>query len=241
MDPVSASPARVARVNGPLVEVTGLTGVAMSDIVELGEHLLPGEAVAIRADVTTVQAYEYTGGLAPGQPARSRGEPLSARLGPHLLGGRGRDGIRPALRRGERDGLVRGGPGLAQDCGCCAPGLFGDAVGLGPGLAQQVRADRSERRGLGRAGHGGITASRTSRRDCGASPSQAAARGVSTRTAMSAGSESHAARASSGLPAGSTTAPARAKPAVRTASPMTAARAMAAHAFPIKMIPMIRP
>ena len=37
--------------------------------------------------MTTVQAYEYTGGLAPGDPARSLGVPLSARLGPHLLGG----------------------------------------------------------------------------------------------------------------------------------------------------------
>ncbi|HYB45949.1 MAG TPA: V-type ATP synthase subunit A, partial [Streptosporangiaceae bacterium] len=61
--------------------------VAMYDIIELGQHLLSGEAVAIRGDVTTVQAYEYTGGLAPGDPARSRGEPLSAQLGPHLLGG----------------------------------------------------------------------------------------------------------------------------------------------------------
>jgi V/A-type H+/Na+-transporting ATPase subunit A len=87
MDAVNPGPARVVRVNGPLVEVTGLTGTAMYDIVELGEHLLPGEAVAISGDVTTVQAYEYTGGLAPGQPVRSRGEPLSARLGPHLLGG----------------------------------------------------------------------------------------------------------------------------------------------------------
>jgi len=87
MDTMSAGSARVVRVNGPLVEVTGLTGVAMYDIIELGEHLLPGEAVAIRGDLTTVQAYEYTGGLAPGHPARSRGEPLSARLGPHLLGG----------------------------------------------------------------------------------------------------------------------------------------------------------
>ena len=87
MDTVSDGSARVARVNGPLVEVTGLTGVAMYDIIELGVHQLPGEAVAIRGDVTTVQAYEYTGGLAPGHPARSRGEPLSARLGPHLLGG----------------------------------------------------------------------------------------------------------------------------------------------------------
>ena len=87
MDTVSDGAARVARVNGPLVEVTGLTEVAMYDIIELGVHQLPGEAVAIRGDVTTVQAYEYTGGLAPGHLARSRGEPLSARLGPHLLGG----------------------------------------------------------------------------------------------------------------------------------------------------------
>ena len=79
--------ARVTRVNGPLVEVTGLADVAMYDIIELGPRRLAGEAVAIRGDVTTVQAYEYTGGLAPGDPARSLGEPLSARLGPHLLGG----------------------------------------------------------------------------------------------------------------------------------------------------------
>jgi V/A-type H+/Na+-transporting ATPase subunit A len=85
--PGSAVLGRVIRVNGPLVEVTGLPEVAMSDIVELGPRRLPGETVAIRGEVTTVQAYEYTGGLAPGDPARSLGEPLSARLGPHLLGG----------------------------------------------------------------------------------------------------------------------------------------------------------
>ena len=61
--------ARVARVNGPLIEVEGLAGATMSDVVELGERRLPGEVVAIRGDVTTVQAYEYTGGLAPGEPA----------------------------------------------------------------------------------------------------------------------------------------------------------------------------
>ena len=59
----------------------------MSDIVELGADLLPGEVVAIRGDVVTVQAYEYTGGLAPAIRPAPRGEPLSARLGPHLLGG----------------------------------------------------------------------------------------------------------------------------------------------------------
>ena len=77
---------RVTRVNGPLVEAEGLPRIAMYDIVELGEERLPGEAVAIRGDLVTIQAYEYTGGLAPGAPARGVGEPLSARLGPHLLG-----------------------------------------------------------------------------------------------------------------------------------------------------------
>ncbi|HTR92296.1 MAG TPA: V-type ATP synthase subunit A [Trebonia sp.] len=84
---MTAGTARIARVNGPLVEVTGLQQAAMSDLVELGDRRLPGEVVAIRGDVTTVQAYDYTGGLSPGQPAWSRAEPLSALLGPHLLGG----------------------------------------------------------------------------------------------------------------------------------------------------------
>ncbi|HEY2553595.1 MAG TPA: hypothetical protein VGI64_23805, partial [Streptosporangiaceae bacterium] len=84
---MTAHEARVTRVNGPLVEVTGLDQVAMSDVIELGEHRLQGEAVTVRGDLTTVQAYDYTGGLAPGHTARSRAEPLSALLGPHLLGG----------------------------------------------------------------------------------------------------------------------------------------------------------
>lgn len=84
---MDAMTGRVVRVNGPLVETEGLGTVAMYDIVELGAARLPGEVVAIRGEVATVQAYEYTGGLGPGAPARCLGEPLSARLGPHLLGG----------------------------------------------------------------------------------------------------------------------------------------------------------
>ncbi|WP_067891556.1 V-type ATP synthase subunit A [Actinomadura chibensis] len=77
----------VIRVSGPLVEVTGAVGAAMGDVVEVGGHLLPGEIVALDGDVATVQAYEYTGGLAPGAPGRTTGRALSAPLGPHLLGG----------------------------------------------------------------------------------------------------------------------------------------------------------
>ena len=49
---------QVVRVNGPLVEVTGLAGVAMFDVIDVGRDHIPGEVVAIRHDVATVQAYE---------------------------------------------------------------------------------------------------------------------------------------------------------------------------------------
>lgn len=84
MGPVTA---RVVRVDGPLVDVEGLAGVAMSEVVELGPTKLAAEVVAVRDARVTTQAYEYTGGLRPGDPVTRRGEPLSARLGPGLLGG----------------------------------------------------------------------------------------------------------------------------------------------------------
>ncbi|WP_107439992.1 V-type ATP synthase subunit A [Streptomyces sp. 142MFCol3.1] len=77
----------VVRVAGPLVEIVCPATVAMHDLVMLGEARLPGEVVAIRGDSAVVQAYEYTGGLAPGHPAEPHGRPLSVRLAPDLLGG----------------------------------------------------------------------------------------------------------------------------------------------------------
>ncbi|MFI1332711.1 V-type ATP synthase subunit A [Streptomyces sp. NPDC020845] len=78
---------RILRVAGPLVELEYVGGTAMYDLVSLGEARLPGEVVAISGDVVTAQSYEYTGGLAPGDTARPQGAPLSASLGPGLLGG----------------------------------------------------------------------------------------------------------------------------------------------------------
>lgn len=77
---------RVVRVNGPLVEVEGLAGVAALDIVEVGDGRLPAEVVAIHEGSLTAEAFEYTGGLRVGDPVAGRGQPLSARLGPSLLG-----------------------------------------------------------------------------------------------------------------------------------------------------------
>ena len=78
---------RIRGVNGPVVEVDGFAGVGMLELVEVGEQRLPGEVIALDGDRATVQVYEYTGGLRPGAPARASGAPLSAELGPGLLGG----------------------------------------------------------------------------------------------------------------------------------------------------------
>lgn len=76
----------VVRVAGPLVEVEDLPGLAVAELVELGPARLPAEVVSIQGAVATLQAYEYTGGLRPGDPAHRKAAPLSATLGPHLLG-----------------------------------------------------------------------------------------------------------------------------------------------------------
>jgi len=95
--PAHPEPGLITRVSGPLVEVEGLSGVAMSELVSLGPKHLPGEIVSIAQGIATIQAYEYTGGLAPGHPAEALGEPLSAVLGPSLLGG-AFDGLLRPLR-----------------------------------------------------------------------------------------------------------------------------------------------
>jgi V/A-type H+-transporting ATPase subunit A len=68
------------------VETDLLPGLAMSELLEIGHHALPAEVVALRGDVATAQAYEYTGSVAVGDPVRALGRPLSARLGPGLTG-----------------------------------------------------------------------------------------------------------------------------------------------------------
>ncbi len=82
-----AGQGRVVRVNGPLVEVEGLAAAAVAEVVEVGPQHLPGEVVASGEGRVTAQVYEYTGGLRVGDPVVGRGRPLSARLGPGLLGG----------------------------------------------------------------------------------------------------------------------------------------------------------
>ena len=76
----------VTRVNGPVVEVAGIEA-SMRDFVEVGPLRLPGEVIALGSNSATVQVYEYTGGLQPGDPVSPTGLQLAAQLGPGLLGG----------------------------------------------------------------------------------------------------------------------------------------------------------
>ena len=134
--------ARVVRVNGPLVEVEGLTEVAMSEVVELGPHGLRSEVVALAGQITTLQAYEYTGGLGPGAEVVATGEPLSAPLGPGLLGGIFDGLLRPLagagtwLTPGGRDGpdprRWTFGPEVASGDEVVGGQVLGSIHGAGP-------------------------------------------------------------------------------------------------------------
>ncbi|MGZ4307305.1 MAG: V-type ATP synthase subunit A, partial [Solirubrobacteraceae bacterium] len=81
------SPRTVVRVSGPVVEVEGMGDARLLDLVELGPRRLVGEVISLRGELAVAQAHEYTGGLAPGAPAWLGSGPLSADLGPGLLGG----------------------------------------------------------------------------------------------------------------------------------------------------------
>jgi V/A-type H+-transporting ATPase subunit A len=59
----------------------------MLELVEVGEDRLPGEVIALARGTATIQVYEYTGGLRPGEPVQTSGGPLTAELGPGLVGG----------------------------------------------------------------------------------------------------------------------------------------------------------
>jgi V/A-type H+/Na+-transporting ATPase subunit A len=78
-------PAVVARVSGPVVLVDGLAGAKMYDVVRVGSLGLVGEIIRLVGGTATVQVYEDTTGIRPGDPVESTGQALSVELGPGLL------------------------------------------------------------------------------------------------------------------------------------------------------------
>jgi V/A-type H+/Na+-transporting ATPase subunit A len=65
----------ITRVNGPVVEVETEAGLAMRELVAVGPQRLPGEVIALEGPGATVQVYEYTGGLRPGDEVIATGGP----------------------------------------------------------------------------------------------------------------------------------------------------------------------
>lgn len=76
---------KIYGINGPVVTIKGKTDLEMMEMVFVGNARLVGEVIGINNDFTTIQVYEETGGLRPGEPIFSTGSPMCATLGPGLL------------------------------------------------------------------------------------------------------------------------------------------------------------
>lgn len=75
----------IVKVAGPLVVAKGLQGAKMFDTVLVGEAELVGEIIELKGDTASIQVYEDTTGIGPGEKVISLGTPLSVELGPGLL------------------------------------------------------------------------------------------------------------------------------------------------------------
>ncbi|MHB1314440.1 MAG: V-type ATP synthase subunit A [Christensenellales bacterium] len=77
----------IIKVAGPLIVAEGMADVQMYDVVRVSEQRLIGEVIELRGDRASIQVYEETAGLGPGEPVYMTGEPLSVELAPGLIEG----------------------------------------------------------------------------------------------------------------------------------------------------------
>jgi V/A-type H+-transporting ATPase subunit A len=75
----------IVKVSGPLVIAEGMKDANMFDVVRVSKHKLIGEIIEMHDDRASIQVYEETAGLGPGEPVVSTGAPLSVELGPGLI------------------------------------------------------------------------------------------------------------------------------------------------------------
>ncbi len=75
----------IVKVSGPLVEAVGMDLVRMYDVVYVGKERLVGEVIRLYQDRASIQVYEDTSGIGPGDPVFPSGGPLMVELGPGLL------------------------------------------------------------------------------------------------------------------------------------------------------------
>jgi len=114
-----SSKGTIVKVAGPLVIAEGMRDANMFDVVRVAQSRLIGEIIEIRGDRASIQVYEETSGLGPGEPVESTSVPMSVELGPGLIASI-YDGIqRPldAIRDLTGDRLIRGAevPSLSRE------------------------------------------------------------------------------------------------------------------------------
>lgn len=107
-------------INGPVVTIKGKTDLSMMEMVYVGDNRLVGEVIRMDSEATTIQVYEETSGLAPGQEVFATGGPLCVTLGPGILSNI-YDGIQRPLPALEKES----GPFITR--GCNVPSLAAEA------------------------------------------------------------------------------------------------------------------
>ncbi len=98
------------KISGPVVVADGMTGSGINEIVKIGKQQLIGEIIALKGDEASIQVYEETSGLRPGEKVVSTGSALSVEIGPGLLGAVYDGTQRPLekIRHKAGDFIVRG-------------------------------------------------------------------------------------------------------------------------------------
>ncbi len=77
---------KIIKISGPLVVAEGMKNANMFDVVRVSNSRLIGEIIEMHGDKASIQVYEETSGLKPGEPVETTNEPLSVELGPGLIG-----------------------------------------------------------------------------------------------------------------------------------------------------------
>jgi len=95
---------KIIKIAGPVVVAKGMKGSKMYDVVKVGNEKLIGEIIQLKEDTATIQVYEDTTGIKPGEVVESTGAPLSIELGPGLL-------------KSIYDGIARPLPAIAEISG----------------------------------------------------------------------------------------------------------------------------
>ena len=96
-------------INGPVIYLEGDPGFQMNEMVYVGEENLIGEVIGLSSDRTTVQVYEETSGLKPGQQVTGSGAPVSVTLAPGIL-----DNIFDGIERPLSEIAKSGGPYISR-------------------------------------------------------------------------------------------------------------------------------